>query len=120
LLAKIKWICGQANELEELRNNALHSPLIAHGQQVAPMSGLGHVRAAKLQSKSDLLAEFRWCRDAATRLTEYIRSIDESLTNGMPLPDRLRLPPRTATKARKSNPKQKIMDAQQALLERKQ
>jgi hypothetical protein len=101
LLDKIKWICGQTNELEELRNNSLHSPLIAYGQRVVPMTGLGHIRAGKLQSKDDLLTEFRWCRDAAKRLTEYVRAIDGSLVNGLPLPDKLRLPPRGGTKARK-------------------
>jgi hypothetical protein len=101
LVDKIKWICGQANTLEDLRNDSLHSQLIARGQQVAPMSGLGHIRAGKLQGKADLLAEFRRCRDGAKRLTEYVRAIDDALANGTPLPDNLRLPPRGGTKVRK-------------------
>jgi len=74
------------------------------------MTGLGHIRAGKLQSKDDLLTEFCWCRDAAKRLTEYVRAIDGSLVNGLPLPDKLRFATRgrnqgseTAPPSAKSN-----------------
>ena len=51
VVEKIKWICGQANTLEDLRNDSLHSPLIARGQQVVPMSGLGHIPRANYKVK---------------------------------------------------------------------
>ena len=93
LIDEIRWICGQVNTLENLRNDALHSPLIGFGPHITPMTGLGHLRAQKLESKSDFLAEFRWCRDAAVALTEYVYMINASLSIGRALPDRPKLPP---------------------------
>lgn len=38
LKGEIKWICGKADSLEETRNNALHSPLFASGDNQALLS----------------------------------------------------------------------------------
>jgi len=78
----IKWLCDQATNLEDFRNDALHSPLWGIGTQagpdIAPVTGLGHPRATKLYGK-DLLAEFRLCRDSITTLRNYAMQIDECL-----------------------------------------
>jgi hypothetical protein len=79
LADEIKWICQQADKLEEVRNNALHSPLWGTPGRtptiVGPVTGLGHVRANKFAGK-DLLSEFRWCRDGATTLRDYTTTLD--------------------------------------------
>ena len=98
--AEIKWINSQADTIEDGRDNALHSPLWARpatGQKpiVSAVTGLGHVRAKKLAaSKRGLLAEFRWCRDAALVLTDYVADMDDVLTgrSQKSLPQRPRLP----------------------------
>lgn len=103
---EIKWLNGQARAISDARDDALHSPLWASfspEEPVIPMTGLGHIRAQKLAAaKRGLLAEFRWCRDAALALTDYVRDIDRLLTNDpLPLlswPDRPRLPNRGDTK----------------------
>jgi len=75
----IKWICTRADILEDARNDALHSPLLAQRRgpndiMVMPDVGGGHVRAKKLLTKH-LLSEFRWCRDGAIRLTDFVGEI---------------------------------------------
>ncbi len=95
---EVEWICGQANTLEDKRNDALHSPLWSMDRglpkpTVSPLVGLGHVRANKLLGKN-LLKEFRWCRDGATVLRDYALQLDEALTRGEPLPNRPSLPNR--------------------------
>lgn len=89
LLDDIKWLCGRADVLEDARNDALHSPLWAQmrGPEhavVGPMVGLGHVRAQKLLTRGDLLKEFRWCRNAAILLADFVSEIDAALV-GHPL-----------------------------------
>jgi len=75
----IKWLCDQATNLEDFRNDALHSPLWGIGpKNIAPVTGLGHPRATKLYGK-DLLAEFRLCRESITTLRNYAMQIDECL-----------------------------------------
>jgi hypothetical protein len=97
----VTWICRRADELEETRNNALHSPLWAYdrgsqGTIVMPITGLGHVRAKKLFEKN-LLTEYRWCRDASLILTLFAGEIDVALRDYMrPWPDRPSLPNRGA------------------------
>lgn len=85
IIDDLKWLCGRADALEDLRNDALHSPLWAQPRgpdqaYVGPMIGLGHVRAQKLVNK-DLLKEFRWCRDAAILLADFAYEIDASLSD---------------------------------------
>jgi len=102
----IQWICSRADVLEDIRNDALHSPLWAQEQDpgnivVAPLVALGHVRAQKLLNK-DLLAEFRWCRDAAVLLADFAFRVDRSLADYMtPWPQRPSWPARPQTNASK-------------------
>jgi hypothetical protein len=90
---EIKWICGRATVLEDLRNDALHSPLWAYQRTsretiIMPVIGLGHERAKKLFDKN-LLADFRWCRDRSNSLREFSSALYSSLLdNKTPLPDR--------------------------------
>jgi hypothetical protein len=78
-LEDIEWLCGKADSLEDARNDALHSPLVAHRRTsgeilVQPIIGLGHVRAKKLSEKN-LLKEFRWCRDRAVSLAGFAHAM---------------------------------------------
>jgi hypothetical protein len=109
LVSDLEWICSKANTVEDARNDALHSPLWAswYGPGtpiVTPMTGLGHVRAQKLQAK-DLLTEFRWCRDAARVLTRFARQLDAAMSHfGSSWPDRPEWPNRGQTKMRTRHP----------------
>jgi hypothetical protein len=85
LLDGIRWICREATTLEDLRNNAIHSPFWANtALPAAPMVGLGHLRAKRLAANKNLLAELRWGRDAATVLRNFAMEIDQALS-GAPL-----------------------------------
>jgi hypothetical protein len=105
-LEDIKWVCGQADKLEELRNNALHSPYWGHigmGNKVTimPNINLGHVRAGKLFSKN-LLKEFRYCRDYCVLLSKFAWQMDCALSDlSLPWPDRPKPPNRGETNVRK-------------------
>ena len=104
----IKWLIGEAEKLEDTRNDAIHSPLLtfpplsgggpdqapALARQIIPDFGLGNPRARKLAEK-DLLAEFRWCRDTAIVLRDYCDRVADALL-GPPKswPQRPRLPAR--------------------------
>jgi len=105
---EIRWILGQAHALEEARNNAIHSPLLHWNtdepdrQQIEPFAFFGHSRATKLAKRPDLLAEFRWCRDTALVLRDYVDLIDDALTiSRRPWPKRPSLPNRGQKKGRR-------------------
>jgi hypothetical protein len=106
LAADLEWICIKANAVEDARNDALHSPLFSSrypsiGPSVRPMTGLGHVRAKKLEAR-DLLNEFRWCRDASQILTKFARDLDLAMSGfGLSWPDRPAWPNRGQTKRKK-------------------
>ncbi len=109
VFAEIEWINGQARRIEDVRDDALHSPLWPTFQKempVMPMTGLGHIRAQKLLEadvKRGLLNEFRWCRNAALILTRHVKEIDNLITRDpFPLlswPRRPSLPNRGQTKS---------------------
>ena len=114
LVSDLKWICGKANAVEGARNDALHSPLWGARRGpgsalVMPITGLGHVRAQELQAK-DLLSEFRWCRDAALVLTQFVRDLDAAISEfGLAWPDRPAWPNRGQTQ--KSTPRHPVRNA---------
>jgi hypothetical protein len=100
-----KWLLKEAINLENSRNDAIHSPLfyvdrslygLSHpGKKIAPAAWLFNPRAVSLAKRVDLLAEFRYCRDAAMALSDFARELDSALVNpGRPWPDRPRLPNR--------------------------
>ena len=105
----------EVDKLEDARNTAIHSPLLAKSdsnvlilglsipiRSVAPNLGLKNFRATKLAQK-DLLTEFRWCRDAALLLRDYALSLDFATFPGedYPWPDRPSLPNRGQKRTRR-------------------
>ena len=88
LVAETNWIVDRANELENWRNDAIHSPLFFAeglgailGSGVRPASWQFNPRALGLAKRDDLLAEFRFCRDMAITLADYTHLIDLALIN---------------------------------------
>jgi hypothetical protein len=109
LKGDLLWLLKQIDALEDARNTAIHSPLLAasdawhiigHTQPVAPNLWLKNSRAKRLEQK-DLLTEFRWCRDAALILRDYALSLDyATMPDDFPWPDRPALPNRGQRKRR--------------------
>lgn len=109
MVEDIEWLCKRADALEDERNNAVHSPLLGvrHENKVLirPRTGLGHVRAKRLANNKDLLALFRWCRDATMALALFANGIDFALSDlRRPWPDRPEWPARPGTSAKKPRP----------------
>jgi hypothetical protein len=115
------WLVDRANELEDVRNNAIHSPLFAvdksfwgtHAQsteKVAPAFWLFHQRAANLMKSTNVLGEFRYCDKAAITLSDYARTLDQALAQwqvaNFPWPDRPSLPIRPPKKKPPDPPRQ--------------
>ncbi len=102
----IIWLCDRANDIEDTRNDALHVPFWGtrtKGQKpiIAPLTGLGHIRAEKFLGK-DILSELRWFRDYASLLRNFAIEIDHALSDyKRPWPDRPKLPVRPATSDKK-------------------
>lgn len=107
----IEWICARANAVENIRNDSLHSPLLAFkkesgGFSILPVTGFGHVRAKNLSNAKNILKEFRWCRDAATCLSLFAEKIDDAVMDPMrPWPNRPQLPNRGDTNSSKRRPR---------------
>jgi hypothetical protein len=111
IIADIEWISNRANVVEDARNNAIHSPLWGvkyHNEtiEISPRPSAvaqGHVRARRLAGIQDLLAEFRWCRNASLCLAEYAFAAHISIFRGfaIPWPNRPVWPTRQVTSARK-------------------
>jgi hypothetical protein len=110
-----KWLLDRAGELEDARNDAIHSPLFsvdkslygmaAGPEKVAQAYWLFNPRAKKLAKRDNLLRELRYCRDAAITLSDYAREIDRALINpSRPWPKKPLQPsrtPRTGRQARR-------------------
>jgi hypothetical protein len=118
LKGDVKWMLKTADKIEDARNDAIHSPLFAvdhslygmtstSNEPIAPAWWLFNPRAAKLSQRQNLLHEFRYCRDAAIVLSDYVRGIDHALINAQrPWPDRPRLPTRQpGNKAKRTPPR---------------
>jgi hypothetical protein len=96
-----------ANTVEDARDSALHSPLwgarYESGIKVQPETGLGHIRAGRLRDQKNLLAEFRWCRAAASVLADYVDDLNDSLSgrSRRPWPKKPSLPNRGETNEKK-------------------
>lgn len=110
------WVLKEANSLEDARNDAVHSPLwpgtsnslfvASSGYQgvgpLAPYTLLGNPRAKKLLARQDLLAEFRWCRDTALTLRDFVSEILKAvMIEDWPWPKRPKLPNRGQKSRRK-------------------
>jgi hypothetical protein len=104
----VGWLVDRASELEILRNDAIHSPLFSiskslygsfalnQKEPIAQAYWLFNPRAVNLSKRTNLLREFRYCRDYAIVLADYAKLIDKSLINRRgawpnkpPLPNRV-------------------------------
>ncbi len=114
----VKWILDRGDELEDMRNNVVHSPLMLISSKkrrwglspalgmpdyIVPQWLLGNRRALNLQQllekNKELLAEFRWCRDAILICRDFMVHANRSWTSARyPWPRRPSLPPRMAKK----------------------
>lgn len=103
----VKWLLDRAEELEDWRNDAIHSPLfnverslfgmdiIDPKEKILPARWLLNPRATKLAKRQYLLGEFRYCRDLAITLADYAHWMERALINPKrPWPDRPALPTR--------------------------
>jgi hypothetical protein len=117
LVDDAKWLLGQAESLENSRNDAIHSPLffaersiygLSTDKKIRPADWLFNPRAVSLAKRSDLLAEFRYCRDTAISLSDYARAMDSALVHPKrPWPGRPRLPNRGDGQGAKYRPRTK-------------
>jgi hypothetical protein len=111
LYDRLKWVMDKATEVEDVRNTCLHSPIWGYKRSdneviVMPITGLGHIRARRLFERN-LLAEFRWCRDAAIILRNYAAELDEAMKRGIgPWPAIPKWPDHGATKISRQQPRQ--------------
>lgn len=83
LVETIEHILGQANDLEDRRNNALHAPLVGLRNYkpkplIIPIIGHRNKRALRLWDK-DLLKEFRYCRDYCVILRDFVVELEWAL-----------------------------------------
>ncbi len=111
MVDEIKWLCDRVNDFENLRNDAIHSPLLLHitskglssdgiaffaekvmDERVAPNDLRDNTRASRLIGK-DLLLEFAWCYESVIVLRDYAVSINNGLKRA-PWPNRPPLPAR--------------------------
>jgi hypothetical protein len=118
---EILWVVGEANKLEETRNNVIHAPLqvratlgaiaalgpLTKGKQRRKMPAAATVipfdwnlnsRAAKIAGKH-ILTEYRYCHAATIVLRDYVSHLNFSIRRpDSPWPDRPKLPNRGQTK----------------------
>ncbi len=109
------WLLKHTENLEDTRNNIVHSPLFLLRETplalvaniktgVVPNEMFGNTRAARLSQK-DLLAEYLWARDFALTLRDFAVFVDTALTEAAtPWPDRPQLPNREQRKNRRNQP----------------
>ena len=103
---EIKWLCDRVDDFENIRNDAIHSPLLlrrvtliplllfASSDSVAPNDLLRNTRASRLVGK-DLLSEFDWCYHSVVVVRDYADLINQALTaDAVPWPERPALPNR--------------------------
>ena len=119
---EMKWLFGQLERLEIERNHAIHAPLASFSHPIWRMDVLGlnmpegvapdDIRGNRLASKlvgKNLLAEYRFIRDEAIILRDYIEDIESAWnwTDKRPnrWPERPRLPNRGMKKMDSSQPR---------------
>lgn len=96
---EIRWILSEVKKLEDLRNDAVHSPILVNDAQPGGVGVaaqlFGHQRAKKLANK-DLVREFRWFYDAVVVLRDHAATISVGWdgTTHAALPERPPLPNR--------------------------
>ena len=80
LFREIEWLLKHTTEIATLRDNILHSPIIASPTGVRAYNS-GHARAKNLVNK-DLLSEFRWCRDISMSLNRFALNLYKAMRDG--------------------------------------
>ncbi|WP_144295936.1 hypothetical protein [Ancylobacter novellus] len=96
----ILFLCDSCTQIEEDRNNAVHSPLLYNyaDQRVDPFSHQGNTRAQKLIGY-DLLSSFDLLRERAILLRDFALSVEKSMRDErLPWPNRPELPGLKPTK----------------------
>lgn len=93
LRTELNWLIEEVGKLEDLRNDAIHSPtIVTEDGAVSPWFQLGHVRAKKFKGKN-LLRELRRFYDTAILLREFSEKLECALNSPRdPLPARPTLP----------------------------
>lgn len=92
----ILWILKEADKIEEIRNNAVHVPLVWMGNhpvmrelvlgldlEIVPNVRLGHKRGASIAKRdirSGLLREYRWAREACLVLRDFTQQMRVAVT----------------------------------------
>ena len=96
---ELKWVLTEATKLEELRNNAVHAPLLEESNgKVIAWHQLGNRRAKGLAGK-ELLKEFNWFYDTILVLREYAAVLERIMWNANEsLPPRPKLPNKSTRK----------------------
>ena len=101
LRKEILWCLNEINNLEDLRNNAIHSPVLFDSGTVTAWHHLGNLRAKNLSGKN-LLTEFRWFYDSVIVLREYCEKLTDCFHRpDNPIPRRPVLPNRGTSKSSK-------------------
>ncbi len=131
LAEDVRSVLDRANELEDARNNAVHSPLMlvsptlgrwagiasyTHQNFVAPEWFSGNRRAVKLrevlQKNRKLLDDFRWCRDATLVCRDFMVRVNRCWGSvGLAWPKRPSLPNRGAQKTSSRVPRRSAPSA---------
>ena len=90
---ELKWIQSETTKLEELRNNAIHSPLLEEPKgQIIAWHQLGNKRAKGLAGKN-LLKEFHRFYETILVWREYAATLERIMwAVNVPLPARPQLP----------------------------
>jgi hypothetical protein len=115
LVEEIQWILDHAQKLEDIRDDAAHTPLYRYPPVssknklakliktgVFPEDTLSHPRARKIISKNkDLLVEFEYARERIIVLRDYALAIDLAWgIESLPWPDRPKLPERKPSRTK--------------------
>jgi hypothetical protein len=78
----ITWILNQCEKIGDLRNDAIHSPMISEtdnrGTRFRSAYAAGNPRALKLKEKN-LIREFEWCSAASDALSIFALDIHHNL-----------------------------------------
>jgi hypothetical protein len=128
LVSDIEWICAKATELEDLRNNSVHAPLMLYplsiiemlmnkdvSRSVIPNVQLSNFRAKQLSKKAEteqglqLVEEFRWCRDCTLILRDFSAAVELAILRpNRPWPNRPSWPTRQQAKKRSDTSRKRV------------
>jgi hypothetical protein len=118
--ADLTWILDEADKLEEIRNNAVHTPLVwvgkhpafgeyllaQHNIDVIPNLILSNKRAitvTKRDLRNRLVDDYRWAREATVVLCDFVGRIGNAMNiEGATWPHRPSLPNRGQKRKRRN------------------